>query len=135
MSLAQQYPSLYNIVQRKNVLVSTVLDQSPINICFRRYLDEHTWSLWLHLCERLMSVQLTHENDKFVWKLTDSGLFSVKSMYLDLMNGHTRFLRKYLWKIKIPLKIFMWFLSNKVLLTKDNLIKRNWTGCQKCCFL
>jgi two-component response regulator (ARR-B family) len=28
----------------------------------------------------------------------------------------------------------MWFLSNKVLLTKDNLAKRNWQGDQKCCF-
>ena len=28
----------------------------------------------------------------------------------------------------------MWFLSNRVLLTKDNLAKRNWNGCQKCCF-
>jgi hypothetical protein len=28
----------------------------------------------------------------------------------------------------------MWFLSNKVLLTKDNLAKRNWNGSQKCCF-
>jgi hypothetical protein len=57
-------------------------------------------------------------------------------MYEDLMNGHTPFLRKYLWKLKIPLKIkkFMWFLSNKVLLTKDNLAKRNWVGCAKCCF-
>ena len=35
------------------------------------------------------------------------------SMYDDLMNGHTRFLRKYLWKLKIPLKIkiFMWLLN------------------------
>jgi hypothetical protein len=57
-------------------------------------------------------------------------------MYLDLMNGHTRFLRTYLWKLKIPLKIkkFMWFLNNKVVLTKDNLAKRNWHGCTKCCF-
>jgi hypothetical protein len=39
--LAQQYPSLYNIVQRKNVLVSTVLGQVPINIDFRRSLNEH----------------------------------------------------------------------------------------------
>jgi hypothetical protein len=31
-------------------------------------------------------------------------------------------------------KIFMWFLSNKVFLTKDNLAKRKWNGCQKYCF-
>ena len=28
----------------------------------------------------------------------------------------------------------MWFLNNNVLLTKDNLARRNWTGCTKCCF-
>ena len=83
-----------------------------------------------------MMVQLSEVPDRFVWKLTTNGLFSVKSMYEDLMNDHTPYLRKYLWKLKIPLKIkiFMWFLSNKVLLTKDNLVKRNWTGCTKCVF-
>ena len=28
----------------------------------------------------------------------------------------------------------MWFLHRKVILTKDNLMKRNWHGNQKCCF-
>jgi hypothetical protein len=134
--LSQQYPSLYNIVQHKNVLVSTVLAQTPLNITFRRSLNEPKYIEWLHLCQRLMAININSEPDKFVWRLTDSGLFTVKSMYLDYMNGHTRFLRKYLWKLKIPLKIkiFMWFLNNKVLLTKDNLAKRRWTGSQKCCF-
>jgi hypothetical protein len=134
--LAQQYPSLYNIVQHKNVMVSTVLNQTPINVCFRRGLNDHKWIEWLDLCQKLITVTLTPEPDKFIWNLNESGLFTVKSMYLDLMNGHTRFLRKYLWKMKIPLKIkiFMWFLHNKVLLTKDNLAKRNWSGCLKCCF-
>jgi hypothetical protein len=38
--------------------------------------------------------------------------------------------------LKIPLKIksFKWFLNREVLLTKDNMVKRNWNGCQKCCF-
>jgi hypothetical protein len=32
--------------------------------------------------------------------------------------------------MKVPLKImvFMWFLYQKVILTKDNLIKRQWTA-------
>ena len=83
-----------------------------------------------------MDIRLTDREDTFVWKLTTNGVFTVKSMYEDLMNGHTRFLCKYLWKLKIPLKIkiFMWFLNRKVLLTKDNLIKRNWHGCTKCSF-
>jgi hypothetical protein len=35
---------------------------------------------------------------------------------------------KKIWKMKIPLKnkIFAWYLRRGVILTKDNLIKRNW---------
>ena len=46
-------------------------------------------------------------------------------MYLDLLDGHKRYLRKYIWKIKVPMKIkiFMWFLHRKVILTKENLVK------------
>jgi hypothetical protein len=75
-------------------------------------------------------VQLSNERDKFVWKLSPTGMFTIKSMYIDLMSENTRFLRKYLWKLKIPLKIkiFMWFLYHKVLVTKDNFAKRNWEG-------
>jgi hypothetical protein len=47
----------------------------------------------------LMEVKLSNNPDKFVWKLTEIGNFTVKSMYLDLMNGHTRVLYKYLWKL------------------------------------
>jgi hypothetical protein len=34
----------------------------------------------------------------------------------------------------LKIKIFLWFLRNEVLLTKDNLVKRHWKGCTKCCF-
>jgi hypothetical protein len=103
--LSHQYPALYNIIQHKNVLVSTVFATELINISFRRGLNDNKWVQWLHLCQRLITIYLTSEPDKFIWKLTDSGIFSVKSMYLDWMNGHTVYLRRYLWKLKIPLKI------------------------------
>jgi hypothetical protein len=42
----------------------------------------------------------------------------------------------HIWKGKIPpkIKIFMWFLENNVLLTKENLVSRNWTGDISCGF-
>jgi hypothetical protein len=57
-------------------------------------------------------------------------------MYLDLLDGHTVFLRKYIWKLKVPPKISisMWFLHRKVILRKENLIKRKWQGNTVCCF-
>ena len=41
-----------------------------------------------------------------------------------------------IWKLKLPLKIkvFMWYLYKGVILTKDNLARRQWQGDRKCCF-
>jgi hypothetical protein len=135
-ALAHQYPSLYNIVMHKNVSVHSVLSSRPLNIGFRRTLDGSKWDEWMPLCNRLILVQLNDEPDRFAWKLTKSGIFTVKSMYEDLMNYHEHLPTKYLWKLKVPLKIkiFMWFLRRNVLLTRDNLIKRQWKGSKKCCF-
>ena len=37
-------------------------------------------------------------------------------------------------KIPLKLKIFAWYLRKGVILTKDNLVKRNWNGSTKCVF-
>ena len=47
--LALQYPSLYNIVQRRDAYVATVLQSNPLNIQFRRTLVGNCWEAWLHL--------------------------------------------------------------------------------------
>jgi hypothetical protein len=135
-SLAEEYPSLYNTVNHKNVTVENVLAASPLNISFRRTLNGNKWERWTHLLHRLILVQLNDNEDRFTWNLTESGVFSVKSMYNDLLSGHTVSLKKHIWKLKVPLKIkiFMWFLHKKVILTKDNLAKRNWNGPTNCCF-
>ena len=135
--LSHQYPSLFRIVRRKEVSVASVLGNAPPpNLSFRRTLTGARWDRWLHLVNRLMDVHLTDAPDKFTWGLNTSGEFTVKSMYLDYLGDNTRFLRKHLWKMKMPLKIkiFMWFLMRKEILTKDNLAKRNWDGSKKCCF-
>ena len=111
--LMNQYPLLYNIVQHKNVSVHDVLHNAPpLSIGFRRALVGNKWDMLSHLCFRLMQVTLNNVPDFFKWSLNKNGQFTVKSMYEDLMNGHTIYLQKYLWKLKIPqkIKIFMWFL-------------------------
>jgi hypothetical protein len=91
-----QYPTLYNIVRTKSVLVANVLNQTLLNIRFNRALIGDKWDAWIHLVSRLMNVHLNDEPDRFKWHLTTTGSFSVKSMYADIMNGHTVFLKKYL---------------------------------------
>ena len=87
MSLALQYPSLYNIVQRKEDYVATVLNSVPLNIRFRRSLVGEHWDAWLQLVCRLMDIQLSDQADTIRCNLTSPGVFSVKSMYLDLIDS------------------------------------------------
>jgi hypothetical protein len=56
LPLAIQYPSLYNIVRRKNVLVADVLSVAPLNIEFRRALTRNKWDIWIQLVCRLMRI-------------------------------------------------------------------------------
>jgi hypothetical protein len=65
------------------------------------------------------------------------GVFSVGSMYKALSEPIQPVTNiKFIWKMKIPLKtkIFAWYLRRRVILTIDNLVKRNWYGCTKCVF-
>ena len=59
-----------------------------------------------------------------------------QSMYKHLVNQIALPVHKAIWKLNLPLKIkvFIWFFMKEVILTKDNLIKRNWKGVETCCF-
>jgi hypothetical protein len=66
------------------------------------------------------------KRDVLVWGLAVSGGFTIKSMYLDLLIDHTKSMQKYIWKMKVSLKIkVFYFLHFKVILTKDNPAKQN----------
>jgi hypothetical protein len=68
--------------------------------------------------------------------LHQNGLFSVKSMYRALLLSEALSYNTLTWKLKLPLKIkvFLWYLYKGVILTKDNLARRQWQGDKKCCF-
>ena len=125
--LRQQYPSLYAIVRKKNQSVASVLRARPLNISFRRALVGDKLRLWIQLVSLVMNTVLTDSNDTFVWGLTRNSNFTVKSMYNDLMQTNRILDNCIGWKMRIPLKIkiFMWYFRRGVLLTKDNLAKRN----------
>jgi hypothetical protein len=60
----------------------------------------------------------------------------VKSFNHALIRVDSPNLNKSLWKIRAPLKVkvFLWYLHRGVLLTKDNLARRNWICNRVCCF-
>ena len=57
-------------------------------------------------------------------------------MHLDAINSSVIPSSEHVWKVKVPLKIkvFMWFIHKQVILIKNNLVKRNWTGSIRCSF-
>lgn len=132
--LKVRYPNLYNIVRDPHATVSKVMGSSTPNLSFRRSLVDNKLVEWLSLVARISHVQLVDGPDYFKWSLTRSGNFSVRSMYLHLIDAQPPFNHKGIWKIRVPLKIkiFLWFLKRRVVLTKDNLARKNWKGSQKC---
>ena len=94
---------------------------------FRRTLTGHLLTLWHDLVAQISHVRLNNNADVFRWNLNQVDVFTVSSMYNALINNGNVQFDKHLWKVKIPLKIkiFMWYLKRGVILTKDNLAKRN----------
>jgi hypothetical protein len=135
-TLMKRYLSLYNIARRKNVTVTSVLSSVPLNMSFRRALTGKNLGCWLHLVERLIGVELSDNDDVFIWKNFGAGRFTVQSMYKELMKEGRVPQQCVFWKVKLPckIKIFLWYLLKGVTLTKDNLAKRKWKGDTKCCF-
>jgi len=86
--------SLYNIVRDPHATVSKVMATSPLNISFRRALVDKKLADWLSLVARISNVELVEGSDYFRWGLTDSGLFSVRSMYLYLIDTQIPFRHK-----------------------------------------
>jgi hypothetical protein len=132
--LMSVYPNLYKIVRRKNVSVAQVLSTTPLNVSFRRALVGEISEDCLDLVGKVMTVSLTKHRDCFLW--TANKTFSVKNLYNDIIVSAGARANCWAWKAKLPLKIkiFLWFLKNGVVLTKDNLVQRRWKGCTKCGF-
>jgi hypothetical protein len=83
-----------------------------------------------------MHVCLNTNNDVFRWNLHQHENFSVHYMYLALITNGEAIRNTLIWRLKIPLKNkkFMWYLQKEVVLTNDNLAKKNWNGGKQCCF-
>jgi hypothetical protein len=109
------------------VSVATVFHTILLNISFRRGLLGNNLNQWYMLMARVAHIRLNDVHDRFVWGLIQNGNFSVSSMYKALIMDTRVMHSTLLWKLKIRLriKIFLWYLKCKVVLTKGNLARRN----------
>jgi hypothetical protein len=130
-SLKELYPTIFAMTRKKHISVTSVL---PLNISFRRGLVGNNLICWHDLVARVANTRLIILEYKFIWGLHQNGIFSVNSMYLALISDNRVSLDSTIWKLSIPLKIkiFLWYMKCGVVLTKDNLIRRNCRGGKQC---
>jgi hypothetical protein len=91
---------------------------------------------WYELISKLNNISLEESKDEVFWKWTSNKKFSVKSVYNVLTCDDHGISYRRVWKAKIPekIKIFMWLVEQKAILTKDSMIRRNWNGDPGCYF-
>jgi hypothetical protein len=107
--LKDKFPSLFNIVRRKQDSVAQV---APLNISFRWNLLDANLRDWHRIVASLQDVNLLEESDVVVWGLNASESFTVRSMYAALINNEVR-VSQNIWQIKVPMKtkVFLWYLK------------------------
>jgi hypothetical protein len=103
---------------------------------FRANLPSIVREQWYKLASKLNNIELNDEVDIPVWKWSKNGRFSVKSVYMYLTKDENGPRFSKIWKAKLPekIKIFMWMLVQKVILTKDNMLRKRWKGNPGCYF-
>jgi hypothetical protein len=74
--------------------------------------------------------------DIILWNFEKNRKFSMKSLYNALTKNDAGPSHRIIWKGKVPQKIkfFMCLMTNNAVLTKDNLIRRKWSGSPVCHF-
>jgi hypothetical protein len=119
---------LYNIVCRKSDTIAIIIATSPLDVTFRRDLIGLTLVAWNSLLVRLEDIQLSPGPDEFRWNLHANDTFLVDSLYKAILQSDIPVdNNKKIWMMKIPLKNKKngWYLHRGLIITKDNLVKRN----------
>lgn len=109
-SLKIKFPNLFKICHEQDITVEEA-NRQQWDLNYRRNFGDNEMDEWREMMETLVLVELTEGTDKVIWKLTNSGKFTTRSMYRYITFGgviDTRMME--IWKAKIPLKvqIFLW---------------------------
>lgn len=92
--------------------------------------------MWNYLQAECSQISQSEDEDRLIWLFTASGQLAVRSFYKSMKSQCVIFSNKFLWKVKIPLKIktFLWLMLKDSILTRDNLWRRGWKGVKSCLF-
>jgi hypothetical protein len=129
------FPDLFKFCKQQNVIVDQVRS-NPMMVSFNRWLVDDMLIIWQKILEDMNKFQFSNEIVTVSWIFGQMGRFTVKSVYNALTINDAGPYYKKVWKGRIPskIKIFLWLLLNNAILTKYNLLKRNWIGSPDCFF-
>jgi hypothetical protein len=133
--LCVAYPILYDLCLKQNSSVCEVAAAGWV-VHFKIRLPPVLRDQWYELAAKLNTITLKDDKDEVRWKWSSSKKFTDRSVYQQLASNEGGEAFRDIWKAKIPLKIkiFMWMVAQKAILTKDNMIIRKWQGDLGCYF-
>jgi hypothetical protein len=134
-TLKEKFSDLFEISEEQNISVAA-MSGNRWRMTWRRWLNEDSQIHLRQLRDILMSCALGSQKDEPVWVWGKNKSYSVKSMYSHLCSGIGGGANRRIWKSKLPpkIKVFMWLINQNAILTKDNLMRRNWQGGLSCSF-
>ena len=136
-TLSHVYPQLFSLCMSPHISLQEVVASQGTQVQFRRRLSGILLQEWAAILNIISSISFTHETDNIAWRWSESGLFTVKSLYQFLnFRGVQPTTTLLWWKLPVPPKIraFMWLTNKNKILTKSNLHRRRWTGDLTCLF-
>jgi len=104
---------------------------------FNRWLPLLLFDQWLGVVDAVYQHSFEDNRDIPLWNWNKNNLFSTKSVYEFLTKEDLveETFQTYLEsKNYLQDKIFMWWVENNAIITKDNLIRRHWIGVPACYF-
>jgi hypothetical protein len=128
-------PYFNELASNKSCSVAEIREKGWV-IQFRIRLQGFLCDQWYEMASKLNIVSLSDEHDVVSWKRTVSKSFTVKSVYEHLTGDDNGSCYRRIWKAKISARIkkFMWLVEQGAILTKDNMLKRNWQRDPSCYF-
>ena len=132
--LKNRFPSLYRICWENEATVEEIVTGRR-SLSFRRNLGTLEREELVALQQEIEGVSLTEERDMGIWKLEESGRYSIRSLYQFMLNPGTVDLRLTdIWNTRIPLKIqiFLWMVWHDRIQIAEQLKKRKWSGQVHC---
>lgn len=132
------YPNLFIYTSDSDLLVIKAFENSSLQLSFTRQSTGILFTKWYNLHTQLLNY-LSNPSvpNTLYWRWSYVDKFTVHSFYQWLEFGgikNTEFNSIWLFKLSLKIKVFLYLLKRDKVLTKGNLLKKDWQDDHACPF-